>query len=314
VKPRRWIGPEAASLCEVTGEADPIVAIEQLARELIDVVGFNEPPFDPAILASFRDVREIRRVTMAGAARILPHDGALVIEVNGDHSLGKQNFSADHEVIHTLIPTYGGQRVDDAETGTFASGFEEELLCDIGAAALLLDQRWLRGFAYEAGPSITTLLNLAMLFGASLQATARQITQLNLWPCAFVFWEEGFRKAERIPNGQTIIPGLEVFGGPQPKLRVACVYVTDSFGVYVPHNKSAGAESLVTACSEDDPLTFGMEKFDFGGGPINLYCQNYHCPYRKGAAIRRRVISLLVPAPLRDGLDCPVVTHRLEVP
>lgn len=313
MKSRRWIGPEAASLCEVTGEADPIVAIEQLARELMDVVGFNEPPFDPAILASFRDVREIRRITMVGAARILPDDGALVIEVNGNHSLGKQNFSVDHEIVHTLIPTYGGQRVDDNETGTFASGFEEELLCDIGAAALLLDQRWLRRFAQEAGPSVTTLLNLAMLFGASLQATARQIAQLNLWPCAFVFWEEGFRKSERVPVGQTIIPGLEVFGGPQPKLRVACAYVTDSFGVYVPHNKSAGAESLVTVCSEDDPLTFGMEKFDFGGSQISLFCQNYHSPYRKGAAIRRRVISLLVPAPLRDGLDCPSVTHQLEV-
>ncbi len=189
MKSRRWISQEARALCMVTGEADPVTAITTLAAGLIDEVGLTHPPFDPRILASFRDVREIRLTNMQGAARLVPDSNALVIEVNRNHSPGKQNFSADHEVVHTLLPTYTQRLVEDVVTGTFPVSSEEELLCDIGAATLLLDPRWLLPLASDAGPSLATLLSLAELFGASLEATARKLAELDVWPCAFVTWE-----------------------------------------------------------------------------------------------------------------------------
>jgi hypothetical protein len=68
----------------------------------------------------------------------------------------------------------------------------------------------------------------------------------------------------------------------------------------------------VTMCCEDDPLTFGLETFDFGGNLISLYSETYHAPYRRGAIINRRVISLLVPAPLRGQPDKTPITRQLE--
>ena len=309
----RWASPEAASLCAKAGVADAVAAIGRLTAELIDEVGFDRPPFSPEILASFRGVREVRRVAMTSAGRLLTEGGALVIEVNRDHSLGKQNFSADHEVTHTLFPSYGRQRIDDAETGTFASGHEEELLCDIGAAALLLDPRHLRPLAEEAGPSITTLVGLAALFKASLQATARQLALLDLWPCAFVFWEEGYRKDERIADNQLPMPILGELGRPQPKLRVRTPYVAASFGSFVPENKSVDDSSLVAACCEAEPLTFGVADFELGGHRlVSLYCENYHAPYRCSEEVRRRVISLLLPSRLKNRRAATPGAYQLE--
>src|SRR4051794_11408263 len=179
--------------------------MQRLAAELIDLAAFNNPPFDPEVLASIRNVREVRRVPMSGAARLIPDGSFLRIEVNQDHSLGKQNFSIDHESSHTLIPTYGNERVDDKETGAFKDTSEKEFLCDIGAATLLLDPRWLTGVALQASPSIALLRSTAETFTASLEATARQLAIVAPWSAAFVFWEEGVRKKERIPPGQLLM-------------------------------------------------------------------------------------------------------------
>src|SRR5215207_1706792 len=127
---RRWTSREAAAVCAATGVPDPPGAMKRLAADLIDRAGFDRPPFDPEVLSSMRHVREVRRVPMRGAARLIPDGTFLRIEVNEGHSLGKQHFSIDHETTHTLLPTYGNERVDDAETGTFRGNNEEEILCD----------------------------------------------------------------------------------------------------------------------------------------------------------------------------------------
>lgn len=298
MKTRRWLSRDAHLLLKVTGENDPTRAITKRAAELIDEAVLDQPPFYPEILASFRGVSEVRRKSMAGAARLVPEKGSLIIEVNQDHSAGKQNFSIDHEVAHTLLPTYAVGIVDDEVTGQFPSNSETELLCDIGASALLLDARWLRPLADSAGASLQTLFQLADLFGASLQATALRLSELNVWPCAFVFWEEGYRKSDRIPQGQGLMPGMEHFGKPGAKLRVSFPYVSSSFGYFVPKNKSVEHTSLVAQCSEAGEPTFGIEAFDLGLQIVELFCENAYVPYKSGPTVNRRVISLLLPTEL----------------
>ncbi len=289
--------------------------MQRLAANLIDFAGFEEPPFNPVILASIRNVREVRRVPMSGAARLIPDGAFLRIEVNQVHSLGKQNFSIDHESSHTLIPTYTNERVDDKETGTFRDNSEKEFLCDIGAAALLLDPRWLARFALQASPSIRLLRGAAETFDASLEATARQLALIAPWPAAFVFWEEGVRKKERIPPGQLLIPELFGLGGHEPRLRVVSCYQTATFRHFVPRNKSVPDTSLVAACCDDEPQTFGTETFDFGKSAeqIQLYSENLHAPYRRGSLVRRRVISLLLPIDQQTGSPESFSPYDLEV-
>ncbi|MDP9367967.1 MAG: ImmA/IrrE family metallo-endopeptidase [Chloroflexota bacterium] len=314
MKQRRWFSQEAIALCEVAGEADAVAAMKKLAAELIDDAAFDQPPFDPAILASFRGMRQVRHRLMESAAWLVPERGGLVIEVNQNHPVGKQNLSVNHETCHILVPTYSGHLVDDVETGTFSDkGAEEELLCDIGGAALLLDERWLRSHALNAGPSLAALFHLAELFGASLQATALQLTELGLWPLAFVFWEEDFRKAERLTTTLPLLPGFEGVGRPTPKWRVKHVYVTSTFRHFIPPNKSVSNDSLVAACGAGNQMTSGVENFDLGNGIVRLYCENIHAPYRWGTTIRRRVISLLLPMKQASSLVMCPKNHQMEI-
>jgi hypothetical protein len=291
--------------------------MHRLAADLIDFAEFKGPPFNPEVLASIRNIYEVRRVRMSGAARLIPDGAFLRIEVNQDHSRGKQNFSIDHEISHTLIPTYSNERVDDEETGTFRDNSEEELLCDIGAAALLLDSRWISGLAYQTSPSLAFIRAAAETFTASLEATARQLAAVAPWPAAFVFWEEGLRKMERkkLPPGQLLIPDLVGLVGPQAKLRVKRCYPTKSFRPLIPWNKSVPDASLIAACGEDKPHTFGIEELDLGKstGTINLYCENMHAPYRRGESVRRRVISLLMPVDQQTGSPASFTPYEFEV-
>ncbi len=311
--PRYWIGVEAASICEATGLSDPITGMQNLADRLLDEGGWSQPPAPPIVLASFQGVHDVRLATMQCAGRLVYRDDHLIIEINEEHSQGKRNFTANHEVSHTLLPTYAGQLVDDLETGTFSQGSEEELLCDIGAAALLLPPRWLRSHAVAGGPSISTLLDVASVFESSLEAAARQLTHLDCWPAAFICWEEGFRKDERVAKGQVMMPGFESFGGPRPKWRICRAYSTRSFHHFIPSNKSVEDTSLVAACCELDPFTWGIEDFDRGNRQIRMYCENYYASYRKGGIVRRRVVSVLVAAPTQGGQPTTPSPAQMEI-
>jgi hypothetical protein len=159
------------------------------------------------------------------------------------------------------------------------------------------------------------LRSTAETFKASLEATARQLADVAPWTAAFVFWEEGVRKKERIPPGQLVMPGLGDLGDPEPKLRVASCYRTASFRHFVPRNKSIADTSLVAVCSDDEPQTFGIDAIDLGKstGTIELYCESFHAPYRRGDVVRRRVISLVLPVDHQTGTPESFTPYELEV-
>lgn len=312
---RKWYSHEAHSLTSITGEQDPERAITVLAQQLIDEAGFEDPPFDPAILASFQNVLEVRRSSMSSAARLFPENGHLIIEVNRDHTPEKQNFSIDHEVTHTLFPTYSNTYIDDENTGAFSISLEEEYLCDIGAATLLLDPRALEPRARDYGPSLHALVELATLFRASLQATARQLAALDVWPCAFVCWEPGVRKAEEVSKGQGFLPGFDTFGKPKEKWRIKHAYPSSSFGHFLPPNKSVDASSLVAQAAEvPDNFTMGDEYIDLERRSVKLYCQNLFAPYKRGQEIQPRVISLVLADPsVATSANRPMVAPLLDL-
>lgn len=283
------------------GETDAARAMQRRAQELLDEAEVTEPPFDLGRVASFRGVRTIREVTMSSDARLIPDGDGLAVEVNRTQTRGKRRFSIAHEVAHTLLPGYSGETVDDDTTGAYAPANEDEALCDVGAAILLLDPRRLRNCASDADPSLTTLTSLANLFDASLQATAAQLARLNVWPCAFVFWEEGYRKAEQPLRGAPLLPGLESIGPPQPKLRVRVCYPSADFPHFIAWNKSAPPTSIVVSCQRESSSLWAVETFDFGQGPVRLSCESLYAPYMAHGTRRVRVLSVFLasttPAP-----------------
>lgn len=299
MRQRNWRGRDARLLMHQTGMPDPLRAVARVAQDLLDEAGFAEPPFRPEVLASLADIAEVRRRHMEHSARLVPEGGRLVIEVNAEHSRGRQNFSIDHEILHTLMPTYSGNEVEDHATGEFLDTSEEELLCDHGASVLLLDPRRLEPTARELDQSLDTLFSCADIFEASLEATARALASLDLWPCAFVFWEQGFRKAERVPAGQTRLG--EDFSLPEPLYRVQRAYVAPSFGWFIPHNKSVPAASAIGNCGPANPRTSGMDLLELKGKLVSVQSQNRYASYNDGSTRADRVISLLMREDAASG-------------
>lgn len=273
-------GEAARLLEEQTGCDTAEAAIQQLTARLLEEAGLDEPPVDLEILASFQGIASIRSCAMDSAGRLLPQNGTLVIEVNADHTEERRRFTIAHEIGHTLLPTYARQPIDDAATGTWPESgtrWEEEYLCDVAAAHLLMDRRQVRALLDRYVLSIEVLPMAARAFRVSLHAMARQIADLGTEPIAFVVWEIDSASRDFV---------------------VAAFHASATFprAHRFPHGAlTEGATPMdeVTASKRPVPLKRDF-LFEFQGNtqPIWLHSESISTPF--GGS--QRVISLLRPS------------------
>lgn len=291
---RNWHDSNVLALAQSQGVADPEEAINSLCADLIDEVGSNGPPFNPEILASFRGVIAVRRIPIKEAGRLIPLKDGFEIDVNSGHTPEKQNFSINHETCHTFFAEFGPRQIKtDFETGTFNIKIEEEYLCDVGASALLFDSRWFRPLAIKLGAASESIFELSQKFEGSLEATARALCNLDLWPCAVVFWEESVKPSQKHMIYQNTFPGLEDIKDNLLKLRVRLSWHSSSFrGVhYFPKHKSAPDDGLVCSCHLTQDTTSGYELVD---SPCQrLWMDSVYVPYRKGGNLHPRVMTVV---------------------
>jgi Zn-dependent peptidase ImmA (M78 family) len=291
---RSWHDSHVLALVQSQGIANPEEAITSLCSALIDEAGSDGPPFTPEILASFRGVTAVKRIPIKEAGRLIPLNNGFEIEVNSSHTPEKQNFSIDHEICHTFFTEFGSRQIKtDLETGTFNIKREEEYLCDVGASALLFDSRWFRPLAIELGAASKSIFELSHQFKGSLEATARALCNLNLWPCAVVFWEESVKPSQKHLIYQNTLPGLEDIKDNLIKLRVRLSWHSPSFREvhYFPKHKSAPDCGLVCACHKTQKATSGYEAVD---APCQqLWMDSVYVPYRKDGSLHPRVMTVV---------------------
>lgn len=198
----------ARGLASRAGVRDPRVAARLLASQVIaDLPG---PPFvlDSASVRSALGIREIRTVQNSSLdGRIFGTRDGFVVELHRRLSPERRAFTLAHELAHTFFaePATEGRAGDAKRDASDAR--EEEALCDIAAAEMLMPAAALirdRGFcspaklrqplnaffrvALEYPVSVDGVVALARAFRTSLAATARRITELALWSCHIGFW------------------------------------------------------------------------------------------------------------------------------
>lgn len=297
MRPRRWQSDAAQALCILTGLRDPEDAMLACANGLLDEAGIAKPPVPLDVLASFQDIRAIERILMTASGRLIVRPGGSIIQVNANESPSRQNFTIAHEIAHTFFPAFQARPrdIEDAQTGEYPADQEEEHLCDIGASALLLPDRWLAPLAASLNPSFASLDKIARKFRASQEATARAIARLDVWPFALVFWEPGWRKADR--------PAAES-GQPIPAaLRVTRAIAAPSFGLYIPRNKSIAPDSSVYQAYEHKKHTTGVDRLTIGANTLELQADSAYHAYNQNGILRPRVVSFLVPTTQARELD-----------
>ncbi|MCC6237271.1 MAG: ImmA/IrrE family metallo-endopeptidase [Dehalococcoidia bacterium] len=256
-------------------------AVDRLRMETAVAV----PPAPLELLGSFRGVTRIEVATMASAGRLVPvPGGGYVVQVNGTDSIGRQRFSAAHEICHTFFDEArrAASEHEDRITGAFDMERREEYLCDVGAAHLLLHPTWLRDLATREQPSLERLFEIATICEASAEATARQLAALGVWACSFVFWEPGYRKGERLQLAHAPLPGLEALAPlPVPKLRATRVYAAEG-SPFFPLRKSVAEGTSIAAALRNEGLTHAIERFDVGQKPLVVDCQSQYVGYVNG--------------------------------
>jgi Zn-dependent peptidase ImmA (M78 family) len=116
-------------------------------------------------------------------------DGTHVITVNSGESIERQRFTVCHEIAHIVLklPT----KHDELPLWSYAKRDQNEILCDIFAAELLMPYKRWKEKLPTGEPSFATIQQMASEFQASFPAAASRYASLSSIPCAFIAMESG---------------------------------------------------------------------------------------------------------------------------
>lgn len=169
------------SVVAFADQKDPVEVMEGKARALALKAmddGWDGPPFDPLALAQWLRIPIEARGDIPDARMVPMHDGTLVLEYNPMRPRGRLRFSIAHEIAHSLFPDCAaGVRNRGATPAPAADNWQLEVLCNIGAAELLMP---LGSFPNFAGTqlSISAVMELRRRFDVSVEACLIRIIKL----------------------------------------------------------------------------------------------------------------------------------------
>jgi hypothetical protein len=183
-------------------------------------------------------------------AILQPDEHGFTILVNGIHGLGRRRFSVAHEIVHTYF--YDNTQMPPVRPYGAPVDAEEEKLCDIGAAELLVPGAAL-GALGGVSRTAAEVMQLAGIYEVSLHAMARRLVETGTWPdatIAQIAWiaarERGGVGAHRVtwsastdrfavPPGCRVKDGarlLEVLDSRSPQSGTDCIRLGELNGVY----------------------------------------------------------------------------------
>jgi hypothetical protein len=216
--------PAAVGLVSRTpGATTAVEAITVHAANLLRKAGLSQPPFRPQVYADLRKVRQIVYRKLKVDGRLIPKSDGFLMELRKDRPVTRQNFTCAHELAHTffyeLVPSVKYRNQSDPPP----HDPEEERLCDIAAAELLMPNHTFRKVVdgFESSPK--SICEIAATFETSIISTAIRMAHLNLWNVSFILWksQDGqFRPiwlAKR--NGTFRYPKLQILN---PKSSSVC--------------------------------------------------------------------------------------------
>ncbi len=187
----KFSSPLAIGLCaSVPGAKDPVEAVLWHARMLVIESGLSRPPFTPAAYAPLRNVKRIDERYMEVEGRLIPGGGGFVIELRKDRPHERKNFTCAHELGHTFfyeaVPSVKYRTVSSHEPHHDP---EEEALCNIAAAELLMPSAVFPKIASDYLQTPQSLQDISGMFETSLVSTSVQLLRTNAWNCSVVLWE-----------------------------------------------------------------------------------------------------------------------------
>ncbi|MGH2853515.1 MAG: ImmA/IrrE family metallo-endopeptidase [Solirubrobacteraceae bacterium] len=262
----------------------PTEIIEAEADRLLKESEQNELPIDVDLIASCLGIR--RRIASFGfAGRIYAEEsGQLVMDLNADDSEPRRRFTASHEIIHTVFPGFKREARyrTDASAEANPRNREEEYLCDLGAAALLMP-RAMVAKRLTGADGLGAIQALAADAQVSLEAAGNRIVSLSETPVVFLVLSMAHKPAD----GPALRRGEDV----PEQLRVRYA-TTAHLNTYVPRYKAAHDASSLCRAFEGRAIQHGLEPLPGAepDGVFSVEAKGY------GNGPNRRVLALTRPA------------------
>jgi hypothetical protein len=249
---RPWTEPLVLKLKASHRNRPPEGIMERHADRLRLEAGQNKFPIDVDLISSVAGVRQ-RKGAWDFAGRIYAEpDGQLVMDLNAVDGEARQRFTSAHELMHLAFPGFKREaryRLEAREPGQNARNAEEEYLCDLGAAALLMPSDLVRG-TFPAEDGLLTVEKLAQSAQVSLQAAGNRLVEFAERPAAFLVFDWSHKPADRpaLRRGEQVPPRL--------RLRYAS---SSGVSAYMPRFKSAPDDSVFCAAWHDHHRHTGYE-------------------------------------------------------
>lgn len=203
-------------LVRSTQASDPFEAIRLKAKDAIarytSVLGEPEMPLNIDAVASLLGITKSEELpAFSEDAELVPEAGGRVsIRVNPDRPETRIRFSIGHEVSHTFFPNYQVKswcRTDARYRRRDNPDDLIEMLCDVGAAELLLPAPW---FVEDAKlvASAAGLIELAKKYSVSTEATLRRFAETHSDCLAAVFFSWKLKPTQKRSLGRSDQPSF----------------------------------------------------------------------------------------------------------
>lgn len=274
------------------GKAPEEIVREYVARWLAEA-GQVELPVDVEGIASLLGIKR-RLVDGPFAGRIYAEpSGQLVMDLRESDGGPRRRFSCAHEILHTLFPGFareGRYRVDVSIGKHRRERYEEEYLCDFGAAELLMPEHLLdkRDFALDEH-GLEAIENLASEAEVSLEAAGNRLARRTSGAIFLVM--ELMHKPSELP---ALARGADV---PQ-KLRLSYATSADDTNLFLPRHKSSPDESPMVRALTSGSLQRGETTIP-GGGPRNYRVEAAPYPRYQGDRRIDRVLAVALDLVMR---------------
>lgn len=281
---RSWSEPLVLRLAKQRQDRDPEKAIAAYAKKLLRDASQSALPIEVEAIASLKGVR--RRVgehDFAGRIYVEP-DGQLVMDLNATHNENRQRFTCAHELMHTGFPDFEEEERYrlDTTVGTNPINREEEYLCDLGAAELLMPAE-LVADDYRLGAGIGAIKALSRIAQVSFEAAGNRLATLSDEPAIFLVFEYCHKPADQraLRRGEKVKK--------QVRLRYArCAHL----GLYLPRFKSAPTDSVIARAYRSGMLERGIGELPGAEGAGTFLIE----AKRFGSNDRQRVLAVARPA------------------
>jgi hypothetical protein len=280
----QWTERLVLRLVERHKGKSPTEIVEEEANRLLHESEQHDLPVDVDLIASCLGIKR-RIASLAFAGRIYAEEsGQLVMDLNSDDSEPRRRFTAAHEIIHTVFPGFKREARyrTDASSEANPRNREEEYLCDLGAAALLMP-RAIVSRRLTGNDGLATVQDLANDANVSLEAAANRVVSLSETPLAFLVLSMSHKPADNpaLQRGEDVAKGL--------RLRYA---TTSHLDTYLPRYKAAHEASALCRAYRACSIQQGLEPLP-GAEPDGLFtveAKGY------GNDQNRRVLALARPA------------------